>query len=116
VPPVEQELPTLPKHLRSYPIFGRVRATRSLVFCVMFCRPLFVTLAIVLPVLRFMVSYIPLWYLQTFDIGANVSDFLMIARNGIIYNQCHSVECKLMPMLDEYSAPCTPMTTRSSSL
>jgi hypothetical protein len=34
---VGQELFTLPEHLSSPPIFGRVRVARSLVFCVMFC-------------------------------------------------------------------------------
>jgi hypothetical protein len=29
---VEQELPTLPEHLRSIPVFSGVRVTRSLVF------------------------------------------------------------------------------------
>ena len=50
---VEQELLTLPEHLRSPPVFS---VTRSSVFCVMFCRLLFVLLymfflAIILPVL-----------------------------------------------------------------
>ena len=41
VPPVEKELLTLPKHLSSFLVFGEVRVVRSLVFCVVFCRPLF---------------------------------------------------------------------------
>jgi len=36
VPLVEQELPTLPEHLSSPPIFSGVRVTRSLVVCVCF--------------------------------------------------------------------------------
>ena len=39
---VEQELMTLPEHLSSHPVFGGVRVARFLVFCVMFCRSLFV--------------------------------------------------------------------------
>jgi len=39
---VEQELPTLPEHLNYPRVFSGVRATRSLVLCVMFCRSLFV--------------------------------------------------------------------------
>ena len=33
---VEQELPTLPEHLSSPPVFNGVRVTRSLVLCVCF--------------------------------------------------------------------------------
>jgi len=44
VPLVEQELFTLPEHLRSPPVFSGVRFTRYLVLCVMFCRSLFVLL------------------------------------------------------------------------
>ena len=54
---VEQELLTLPVHLRSPPVFSGVRVTRSLVLCVMFSKSLFVLLsfffAIVLSLLRF---------------------------------------------------------------
>jgi len=32
--PLEQDLPTLPEHLISHPIFSGVRVTRSLVLCV----------------------------------------------------------------------------------
>jgi len=39
---VEPELPTLPEHMSSPPIFSGVRVAPSLVFCVMFCRLLFV--------------------------------------------------------------------------
>jgi hypothetical protein len=53
VPLVEQELLTLPEHLSSPPVFTRVRVTRSLALCIMFCRSLFVLflLTIVLSVL-----------------------------------------------------------------
>jgi hypothetical protein len=44
VPLVEQELPTLPDHLGSPPVFSGVRVTRSLVLCVCFSRSLFVLL------------------------------------------------------------------------
>jgi len=60
VPPVEQELPTLPEHLSSPSVFSGVHVTRSLVLCVMFCRSLFVLLAILLSVLRFTDSNYPL--------------------------------------------------------
>ena len=48
VPHMGQELLTLTKHLSSPPIFwggGRVCVARSLVFCVMFCRSLFIPLS-----------------------------------------------------------------------
>ena len=50
---VEQELRTLPEHLSSLSIFSRVHISQSLVFCVVFCRSLFVLflLGIVLSVL-----------------------------------------------------------------
>ena len=33
---VEQELPALPEHLSSHPVFSRIRVIRSLVLCVCF--------------------------------------------------------------------------------
>jgi hypothetical protein len=42
---VEQELPTLPEHLSSPPIFSEVRVARSLILCVVFSRSLFVLLS-----------------------------------------------------------------------
>ena len=42
---VKQELLTLPEHLRSPPVFVRVRFVRSLAFCVVFGRSLFVLLS-----------------------------------------------------------------------
>jgi hypothetical protein len=46
VPHVEQELPTLPKHLCSPMVFSGVPIVRSSVFCVVFCRSLFVLIKI----------------------------------------------------------------------
>jgi hypothetical protein len=48
---VEQELLTLLVHPSSPPVFSRVHVAPTLVFCVMFCRSLFVLLAIVFSVL-----------------------------------------------------------------
>ena len=59
------ELPTLPEYLSSPPVSG-VRATRSLVFCVMFCRSLFVLLAVVLSVLPFTDSDCPFGIFKLF--------------------------------------------------
>jgi hypothetical protein len=62
VPLVEQELPTLPEHLSSFPVFSGVYVARSLVLCVGFvdsCFFPFVLLAIVLSVLRYADSDYP---------------------------------------------------------
>ena len=66
-PHMEQELLTLPEHLSSPTVFSGVHDAQSLVFCVMYCRSLFILhsfffLAIVLCVLlRFMApDYLPL--------------------------------------------------------
>ena len=52
---------TLSEHLSSLSVFSGVRVARSLVFCVVFCRSLFVTfrLVFVLYVLPFAVSDYP---------------------------------------------------------
>ena len=68
---VEQELPTLPEHLTSPPMFSGVCDTQSLVFCVMFCRLLFVLLPFFFwPLCCLCPSiygfWLPLWYLTTF--------------------------------------------------
>ena len=42
---VEEELLTIPKHTSSHPIFSGVLVARSLVFCVIICRSLFVRLS-----------------------------------------------------------------------
>jgi len=82
VPLVEQELPTLPEHLSSPPVFSEVRVTRILVLCICFvdrclsfCRFVLFVLTIVLSVLPLFDHCVvcssidgfllPLWYLQT---------------------------------------------------
>ena len=42
---VEQELHTLLENLNSFPVVSEVRVARSLAFCVMYCRQLFVIFA-----------------------------------------------------------------------
>jgi len=75
VPLEEQELPTLPEHLSSPPVFSGVRVTRSLVLYVCFvdrCLP-FCTLSFGHCVVCSSSIYglwLPLWYLQTLlDLG-----------------------------------------------
>jgi hypothetical protein len=67
-PHVEQELLTFLEHLSSPWFFSGVCVTRSLVFCVMFCRSLFVLFlfgsCFVCPSIYGF--WLPLWYLQTF--------------------------------------------------
>ena len=60
----EQELLTLPENLSSHPVLSGVRVTRSLVFCAMFCRSLFVLflLIILFSALRFTDSDCPFAY------------------------------------------------------
>ena len=48
VPLVVKELPTLPEHLSPSSAFSGVRIARSLVFCAVFCRSLFVPLCLFL--------------------------------------------------------------------
>jgi hypothetical protein len=55
VPLVEQELLTLPEHLGSPPVISEIRVTRSLVFCGVLCRSLFILLVIVLFDLHYVV-------------------------------------------------------------
>jgi hypothetical protein len=69
VPHVEQQLHTLPEHLCSPLDFSEVRVARSLAFCIVFCRSLFVVflLAIVLSVfLRFTAADYPFAILKLF--------------------------------------------------
>ena len=79
---MEEELPTLPQHTSSSPDFSGVRVTRSLVFCVMFCRSLFVLfpLAIELSVLlRFTDSdYLPL-------VSSNSCKLSILNRRNLLF-------------------------------
>ena len=67
---MEQELLTLPKHPGPAPVFSGVRAARSLVFCVVFRRLVFVLLGLLFPlatvlsVLGFMASEYPFGILK----------------------------------------------------
>jgi Flp pilus assembly protein TadB len=64
---VEQELPTLPEHPSSPPVFSAVRVTRSLVLCVCFVDyPFVLFLLVLVSVLSLVYGFcLPLWYLQT---------------------------------------------------
>ena len=71
---VEQKLITLPEHLDSPPVLSGVSVAQSSVFCVMFCRSLFVLflLVIVLSVLRSTASDCP------FLVSSNLSYSIVI--------------------------------------
>ena len=47
---MEQALSILPDHLSSPPVFSEVYIARSLVFCVLFCRWLFVLVLVLLAI------------------------------------------------------------------
>ena len=100
VPLVEHELPTLPEHLRSPPVFSGVRVTWSLVVHVyitcMFCRTLFVLLyffplAIVFSVVRILITSL---------VSSNSS-------YNYLYNQC------LSPLMLT-RARCTPSNKQTN--
>jgi hypothetical protein len=70
VPLVEQEMPTLPEHLISPPVFSGVRVTRSLVLyvcfvncCLSFCAFSFGHCVVCSSSIYGL--WLPLWYLQT---------------------------------------------------
>jgi hypothetical protein len=66
---VEKELLTLPEQQSSPPVFSWFRVAQSQVFCVAFCRSLFVLLSFFFWSLCWLSSinrlWLPLWYLQT---------------------------------------------------
>jgi hypothetical protein len=75
VPLVEQELPTLPEHLSSPPVFSGVRVTRSLVLyvcfvyrCLSFCTFSFGHCVVCSSSIYMYGFWLPLWYLQTLHI------------------------------------------------
>jgi hypothetical protein len=111
VPLVEQEIPTLPEHPSSPPVFSWVRVSRSLVLWVCFvdCCLSFFLLAIVLSVfLRLTDSDYLLWYLQTLPdhcltfvlfLSSNVfvlsfALWLLITSFSIWYRQAFHNYCK----------------------
>ena len=67
VPLVEHELPTLPEHLSSPPVFSGVRVTRSLVLQIVICPFALFLLAIVLSVLRYSDSDYPFGIFKHFS-------------------------------------------------
>jgi len=65
---VQQELFTLSEHMSSPSILSRVRFGRSLVFCVVFCRSLFVLFCLAILLANSVYGlWLPIWYLQTLN-------------------------------------------------
>ena len=60
---VKHEHITLPEHLSSPPVYSGIRVVRSVVFCVVFCRSLFVPLSFFFWPLCCL-SFIDWWYFQ----------------------------------------------------
>jgi len=52
---VEQELLTILEHLSSPPVLSGVFVTQSLVFCVVFCRSIFVFLCFILAIVLYVI-------------------------------------------------------------
>ena len=62
----QQEMSILPEHPSLCPFFNEVRVARSLVFCVMFCRSLFVLLSF---------FFWPLFFLSFLDLRTLITPF-----------------------------------------
>jgi hypothetical protein len=89
MPLVERELPTLPEHLSSCPVFSGVRVARSLVLCVCFvdrclsfCIFSFGHCVVCHSIFWF---WLPLWYLQTLLIivGASTSFLILYCQFNV---------------------------------
>ena len=90
---VDRELLTLPEHMSSPPVFSRVRVARSLVFCVVFCRSLFVLLSVFFWPLCCLSSYdlrilITIWYLQTLLESNQTSTTTRISKTRQLSEVC----------------------------
>jgi hypothetical protein len=95
VPLVEQELPTLPEHLSSPPVFSGVRVTRSLVLYVCFvdhCLSFFFWLLCCLPFFDLRILITPLVFSNSsFDYILLV--IYMYIKTFIIYMPCLVLLC-----------------------
>ena len=70
---------TLSEHMTSYPVVTGVRVARTIVFCVMFCRSLFVLLS---------VFFWPLYCLSFLDIRLQITTLVssnFLAKLGVSY-------------------------------
>ena len=80
MPHMGQVLPTLPEHLSSSLVFRRVRVAPSLVYCVMFCRSLFV---IFLLAIELYVLWLPLDIFKTF-----LAHFTIMVLEVVLHRAC----------------------------
>jgi hypothetical protein len=70
---VERELPTLPQHLSSSPVYCGIRVAHSLGSCVAFCKCLSFCLVNVLSVLQYTAPNYHSWHLHTFFMVFNAT-------------------------------------------
>jgi hypothetical protein len=93
----EQELKTLPEHLNSLPVFRGVHVAQSFVFCVMFCRLLFILLSffvILLSVLLYCDFWLTLLHFQTF-LSIGICCGLFVFNDWIKRKKYHTVRTVL---------------------
>jgi hypothetical protein len=102
---VEQELLILPEHLCSPPVFSWARVTRSIVYCVLICRSLFV-------LLRFLFAHCVDWpsliygfttfvvfklfvnvvgYAQKLDISLTMMHIQMLIYPEVVFHDSYTV-------------------------
>ena len=92
-----QELFTIQEHLRSHPVFSGVRVTRCLVFCVLFCRSLFVIMSFFFWQLSVLLPFFPSDYplvssnLSSFFINISVIFWQLVLLSGetIVHRENH---------------------------
>ena len=95
---VEQWLLILPEHMSSHPVFSWVRVSRSLVFCVVFCRSFFVLLSFFLSHFAVCLSaygfWFPFWSLQSLRISKvyNFKSKLNIFENDLGCRWQHHID------------------------
>ena len=84
---VEQELLTLQEYLSSHPIFREVRVSLSLVFCLVFCRSLFVLLTFCAWTLHYLSCFD--WRLLITSLVSStfpcMSSFILILRLSFVF-------------------------------
>ena len=94
---VEQELLFLPEYLSWSPVFSGVRIARSLVFCVVFCRSLFVLfffLSLYFVCTLIYDFWLPLWYLRftTSDYPFDILDLRLLITPLISSNVSYPID------------------------
>jgi len=113
VPLVEQELLTLPEHLRSPPVFSGVRVAWSFVFCVVFSRSMFVLISF---------FFCPLCCLSFSDLRILINLIgifklffqMMLYTRYAVFNRCyngHAIVQVCISLSDMIKWVCCPLKT-----